>query len=50
MTEHEHDETPDVDEAALAEDLEIKDAEEADTIKGGGHVVGIKQAPDSTSG
>ncbi|MGO9960308.1 MAG: hypothetical protein ACLP50_30755 [Solirubrobacteraceae bacterium] len=37
MTEGKHPEDPeqDLDEAELAEDLEIKDAEEADAIQGG---------------
>jgi hypothetical protein len=35
MTDHEHDDAQDVDEASLADDLEIKDGEDADAVKGG---------------
>jgi hypothetical protein len=35
MTDHKQDYAQDVDETGLAEDLEIKDTEDADTVKGG---------------
>jgi hypothetical protein len=51
MTEHEHDDAQDAGEAGLAEDLEIKDTEDADAVKGGFNPVdGVEQKFDPVDG
>jgi hypothetical protein len=47
MTQHEHDEQPSIDgdDLGLADDLDLKDAEEADAVKGGVAAVALSRDP-----
>jgi hypothetical protein len=47
MTQHEHDEQPNIDgdDLGLADDLDLKDAEEADAVKGGVAAIALVKDP-----
>jgi hypothetical protein len=51
MTQHEHDEQPNIDgdDLGLADDLDLKDAEEADAVKGGVTVAATLPKADTAS-